>query len=127
MVSRRRSIEIPGVAHGAPIPMGSRIDNLIFSSAIMGADPATGKAPEDGKRQVRLMFDNLRSFLEVAGCSPDDVIQVSVLLADNAFRQAINDEWIAMFPNEASRPARHITLQPLAGSYVAQIEIVAVA
>jgi predicted dehydrogenase len=45
---RPRSIEVEGVSHGAaPIPMGARVGNMIFSSGIMGKDPATDKLPED--------------------------------------------------------------------------------
>lgn len=127
MSNRRRSIEIPGVAHSAPIPMGTRVANLVFSSAIMGADPTTGMAPDDGRSQVRLTFSNLRSFLDAAGCTPDDVARVDVLLADNELRSAVNEEWLSMFPDGDSRPARHTTVHPLAGNFKVQVEVIAVA
>ena len=47
MADKGRSIHVDGVQHGAPIPMGARVGNMIFSSGIIGADPSTGKIPED--------------------------------------------------------------------------------
>ena len=43
MAGKRRSVHVEGVEHGAPIPMGARVGNMLFSSGIMGTDPATGK------------------------------------------------------------------------------------
>ncbi len=47
MALKGRSIHVEGVRHGAPIPMGARVGNMIFSSGIIGADPSTGDVPAD--------------------------------------------------------------------------------
>ena len=127
MTTRRRSIEIEGVAHSAPIPMGARIDNIVYSSAIMGIDPATGKAGASGHEQVHLAFANVASFLAAAGVTPDDVIRMTVLLEDMALREYVNEEWLAMFPDPKSRPARHAITQRLNGGMLVQLEVIAVA
>ena len=44
MAGKRRSIHVEGIQHGAPIPMGALVGNVLFSSGIMGTDPATGKS-----------------------------------------------------------------------------------
>jgi 2-iminobutanoate/2-iminopropanoate deaminase len=124
---RRRSIDIEGAAHGAPIPMGCRIDNIVYSSGIMGTDPATEKVAESGVDQVRYAFANLKKFLDAAGVTPEDVIRMTVLLQDNSLRPAINEEWLEMFPDESSRPARHAINVELAGTMVVQLEVIAVA
>jgi 2-iminobutanoate/2-iminopropanoate deaminase len=124
---RRRSIEIPGVRHSAPIPMGARVDNIVFSSGISGADPQTGQLPEDGREQVRLAFVNLRSFLDAAAVTAEDVVRMTVYVADNDLRSAINEEWLVMFPDADSRPARHTTVHQLQGRMQVQVEVVAVA
>ncbi len=72
-MGKRQTLEVPGVAHGAPIPMGVRIGNLVFSSGVAGADPATGKLPDDPARQAALMFDNVRTLLDQAGATLGDV------------------------------------------------------
>jgi 2-iminobutanoate/2-iminopropanoate deaminase len=106
--------------------MGARIGDMVFSSGIMGADPVTGQVPDDGREQVRLAFANLRSFLDAAYVSAEDVIRMTVYLADNELRPAINEQWLAMFPDADSRPARHTLVQPLQGRMQVQVEIVAV-
>lgn len=125
-MSSRRSIDVEGVGHGAnPIPFGSRVGPLVVSGGIMGADPATGKTPEDGAEQVRLAFQNLQAFMTAAGGSVDDIAKVEVLLADNSLRGNVNEEWIKLFPDEHSRPARHTTAGPLQGSMKIQLEATA--
>jgi 2-iminobutanoate/2-iminopropanoate deaminase len=127
MADRRRSIDIEGASHNAPIPMGCRIDNIVYSSGIMGTDPATSEVAERGEDQVRFAFANLKKFLDAAGVTPDDVVRMTVLLGDDSLRGAINEEWLKMFPDEGSRPARHAMNLELAGTMLVQLEVVAVA
>jgi 2-iminobutanoate/2-iminopropanoate deaminase len=118
---------VAGIGHNAPIPMGSRVGSVVFSSGIMGADPASGQLPEDGREQVRLVFRNLRTFLEAAGVSDDDVVRMTVYLSSDELRSAVNDEWLVMFPDPDSRPARHTLVHELRGRMRVQLEVVAVA
>ena len=124
---RRRSIDIEGVEHTAPIPMGSRIDNIVFSSGIMGADPASGEIPDAGADQVRFAFLNLARFLDAAGVSTEDVVRLTIHLSDQSLRDAINLEWESMFPDAESRPARHAVNLTLNRNMLIQLEVVAVA
>ena len=121
----RESIEIPPVGHNAPIPMAARVGNLLFSSGIAGADPATGKLPESVDEQAANAFENLANLLAKAGAKPGDVGHVTVFLKDNAYRQVVNKPWVEMFPDEHSRPARHAIVNP-ALNFALQLEIVAV-
>ena len=41
-MAKRKSIHIQGMEHGAPIPNGVVIGNMVFSSAICGKDAKTG-------------------------------------------------------------------------------------
>ncbi len=128
MSTRRRSIEIESEQHGAPIPMGCRIDNIVYSSGISGRDPQSGELPEDGEQQVRNCFANLKAFLVAADVTTDDVIRLTVGLADMKLREYVNEEWLAMFPDPESRPARHASEQKLNGPKTKlQLEVVAVA
>lgn len=96
-----------------------------MSSAIPGIDPATGSAPDNGAAQVGLAFGNLERFLESADSNPAEVARVTVLLADNDLRPKVNDHWVAMFPDETSRPARHISIHGLPNNLLIQLEVVA--
>jgi 2-iminobutanoate/2-iminopropanoate deaminase len=125
-MSPRRSIDVEGMGHGAPIPMGSRIGNTIYSSGIMGTDRTTGTMPADGETQVRNTFANLVAFMDAADATVGDLIRVSVSLSDNALRSLINEEWLKLFPDAESRPARHISFHESAGPMIIQLEVVAV-
>lgn len=107
--------------------MGARIDNIIYSSGIMGNDPKTGKTAATGEEQVRYAFANVEKFLTAAGVTPDDVIRMTVLLEDMDLREFVNDEWLKMFPDPHSRPARHAVTQKLNGTMLVQLEVIAVA
>lgn len=126
-MARRQAIEIDGVRHNAPIPMGARIDNLVFSSGIQGMDPTTGIVPDDGIEQVRFAFLNLESFLRAAGVTYDDVIRLTVHLEDTSLRDEVNRYWLELFPDQDDRPARHSMNLTLNNNMLVQLEVVAVA
>ena len=127
MAKRRRSIEIAGVRHNAPIPMGARIDNIVWSSAIQGMDPATGLVPDDGIEQVKFAFANLGAFLDAAGVSYDDVVRVTVHLSEPSLRDEVNRYWLEIYPDEHDRPARHALNLTLNNNMLVQLEVFAVA
>jgi enamine deaminase RidA (YjgF/YER057c/UK114 family) len=87
----------------------------------------TGKMPTDLAEQVRLMFENLLVILQAAGATRDGILKLTIWIRNNDARAAINREWLAMFPDEHSRPARHIMLYELGGGMLVQCEALAVA
>ena len=122
---RRQSINLPNMAHGAPIPMGARVGNVVMSSGIGGAG-ADGKMPSDPDQQAQNMFDNIRQFVEQAGGSVEDIVHVRILMKDRGQRESINKPWLEMFPDEHSRPARHALETNLGGQFIFQAEVTAV-
>src|SRR5215216_5390772 len=106
----RESFEIPPVKHNAPIPMASRVGNMVFTSGIMGSDPESGQMPQTIEEQARNCFRNLENVLTKAGAKTTDVAKVTVFIKSNSNRQAVNPPWLEMFPDEHSRPARHQTV-----------------
>lgn len=124
---RPRSIEIPSVTHGAaPIPMGARVGNTIYSSGIPGVDPETGKPAPDAATQASLAFAHMRAFLQAAGAGLQDVVRMTVYLKDSAVREHVNTEWLACFPDPHDRPARHTLQYDLQHGMLLQLEVVAV-
>jgi 2-iminobutanoate/2-iminopropanoate deaminase len=106
-MEKRRSIEVPGVKHLNPIPAASRKGPFVVSGAITGADPETGKVPEELDAQCRQMFANVRRLIAAAGGTPDDIVKMTVWITDRALRPTLNKYWVEMFPDPHSRPARH--------------------
>jgi 2-iminobutanoate/2-iminopropanoate deaminase len=125
-MAKRKSFHIPGMAHGAPIPNGAAIGNMVFSSAISGKDAKTGVLSSDPDEQAEAMFRNLRLFMETAGGSPENIAYMKVYLKDEKLRDAVNRAWIKMFPDEHDRPARHALKAELRGEVLFQIEVIAV-
>lgn len=53
------------------------------------------------------MFANLRRTVEAGGAKIEDVIKVTFWMRELQ-RKPVNDEWVRMFPDPVSRPARQI-------------------
>lgn len=122
-----RSIEVAGVIHGAaPIPMGARVGNLVYSSGVPGVDPATGKMAQGSKAQAHHAFGNLRALLASAGASLDDLVRLTVYVKDDSARAALNEEWLKAFPDPHDRPARHTLVHDLQNGMLLQLDAVAV-
>jgi len=105
--SKRQSFEVEGLGHANPIPAVSRIGNLVVTGGISGMDARTGKIPEDISAQCANMFANLRKILAAAGAGPEDIIRITVWIERPEVRAEVNKEWLVLFPDPHSRPARH--------------------
>lgn len=124
----QRSIEVEGLGHGGtPIPAACRVGPLLMSGGINGKDIATGKIPEDLDLQVRNAFANMKRILEAADMALTDVVKVTVFLADEGDRAAVNGPWTDAFPDPGQRPARHALILPLRGGARIQLEVTAYA
>jgi enamine deaminase RidA (YjgF/YER057c/UK114 family) len=104
----RQSIILEDFNHGVqPIPAASRVGGLVMSSGIYGLDPSTGVLPDDVSEQTTLMFRHLDIIVAAAGASLEQIVRMTFYVKDPAARGHINTHWLARFPDEASRPARH--------------------
>jgi 2-iminobutanoate/2-iminopropanoate deaminase len=81
---------------------------------------------DDPAEQARAMFRNLELFMETAGGTSDDIAHMKVYLKEEKYRDAVNQAWLEMFPDEHDRPARHALKVELRGNVLFQIEVVAV-
>lgn len=123
----RRSIHVPGLHHGGiPIPLASVVGNILVSGGIVALDPETNSVPSAVEDQVALVFANLRRIVEAAEARLDDVVKCTVFVKDKSIRPIIDEHWVAMFPDENSRPARHTLSIDLPPSQHIQLEIMAV-
>ncbi len=111
-------------SHNNPIPTGVVIGNVILPSVISGAGP--DGISDDPEEQIRQAFENLRNVMEAAGGSTDNIGKVTVYLKDFSHRALINKEWLAMFPNEDDRPARHVMQIDVQGKTIIQMDVIGV-
>lgn len=99
---------------------------MFFSSAINGKDPATGEYPASAREQARLAFQNMAALVREAGGDVRDIAHLTVFLQDRDDRKYVDEQWLAMFPDPADRPARHAVTVERSGRMLVQLEIVAV-
>lgn len=125
-MGRRQVIDVPGMGHRAPISLAVRIDNMVYSSGISGRDTENDAMPEDAAGQAEMMFKNVAKVMELAGGTPDDIIYMQIRTKDRGDRKFIDPHWLAMFPDEHDRPARHTEETELGGGMLMQCQIVAV-
>jgi len=102
------------------------VGNLLVSGGISPVDPETGAVPDDTDGQVAVAFANVRRVLAAAGGTADDVVKCTVFVHDKAIRPVVDRYWVEMFPDEASRPARHMLHAELQAGTQLQLEIMAV-
>jgi 2-iminobutanoate/2-iminopropanoate deaminase len=122
----RESFDLEGISHTVPIPFGTRVGDMLFSSGIMGVDQSTGSLAEGLSAQVRFAFANMERLLKKAGGDLGDVGHVRVLVSKEGNRAAVNEEWLRAFPDAHDRPARHTVVSALRGGMLVQLEIIAV-
>lgn len=125
-MAKRTSIYVEGFSHKNPIPAACRIGNMVYSGSIQGTDPKTGKYGATLDEQSALMFAHIRRIVEAAGGTPENIVKMTVWLKDRANREPVNREWLKMFPDAASRPARHAIQAPLDGEKLVECDFVAV-
>ena len=81
-----------------------RTGDLIFVTAQTGRDPDTGKLEEGLAAQTRRMLSNLDAILNAAGCSPADIVKVTLLLADIKDFKAVDQLYAAWLPGLGITP-----------------------
>ncbi|MBV9494767.1 MAG: RidA family protein [Acidobacteria bacterium] len=75
-----------------------RTGDLVFVTGQTGRDPATGKLVDGLDAQTRQMLANVEAILNAAGCTPADVVKVTLLLADIKDFKAVDVLYAAWLP-----------------------------
>jgi len=126
-MKKRQSINGSRARHENPIPNACRIGNIVMSSVIGGSNPGTRELPPALEQQVANVFGYIRHDVEAAGGTVDDIIKITFWVKDPVKQRAtLNDEWVKMFPDAASRPARHTQHLPADSRAMVQADFIAV-
>ncbi len=117
-------------AVNAPAAIGpychaTEANGFIFTSGQLGFDPETGKLREGVEAQARQSFTNLKTVLESAGSSLDDVLKTTVFVADLADFGKVNAIYAEFFgPNYPARSCVQVAALPAGG--LVEAEVIAV-
>lgn len=103
-----------------PYSQAIRVGCTVYLSGQIGIDPASGDLREGIDAQARQVFDNLRAVAEAAGGSLDDIVKITIMLADLADFSKVNETMATLF--SAPYPAR-ATYQVAALPKAARIEV----
>ena len=72
----------------------------------MGLDPKTGQVPADPEQEARLAMDGVKTTVEAAGLSIDEVVSVQVFCTDLKLYETLNAV-IRPISTDTSRPGVH--------------------
>jgi 2-iminobutanoate/2-iminopropanoate deaminase len=109
----------------APYSPGLRANGFVFLSGQIPSDPATGQiVTGDIQAQCSRVIENLKTVLEAAGLTLDDVVKTTVFLKDMGNFAAMNETYGGYF--SVNQPAR-TTVEVARLPRDVQIEIEAIA
>jgi len=103
-----------------PYSQAVRAGNTVYLSGQLGLDPATGNLADGIDAQAHQVFRNLRAVAQAAGGELDDVVKLTILMADLADFAKVNEIMATYF--KPPYPAR-ATYQVAALPKAAQLEV----
>ena len=103
-----------------PYSQGVRAGNTVYLSGQIGLDPATGNMVDGVEAQTHQVLKNLRAVAQAAGGELDDIVKLTLLLADLADFTRVNEIMASYF--RPPYPAR-ATYQVAALPKGARIEV----
>ena len=106
-----------------PYSQAIRVGDTVYMSGQIGLDPASGNLVEGLEPQAHQVFKNLRAVAQAAGGELDDIVKVTLLLADLGDFAKVNDIMASYFSQPY--PAR-ATYQVAALPRGARIEVDAI-
>ena len=106
-----------------PYSQAARAGDTVWLSGQLGLDPATGNLVEGIDAQAHPVFRNLRAVAQAAGGELDDVVKLTILLADLADFAKVNEIMATYF--KPPYPAR-ATFQVAALPKSAMLEVDAI-
>ena len=122
----KTAIEAPDIPKAiGPYSAAISHGNILFTAGQLGVNPKTGQfSGESIQEQTRQALENMSVILKKSGFSFEDVVKVTVYLADIAEFSAMNEVYAEYFPTPF--PARS-AFQVAALPRNARVEIEAIA
>lgn len=108
-----------------PYSQAIEVNGFVYTSGQLPVDPATGEfAPGGIKEQTHQSLTNIKSILEQAGTSMNNVIKTTVFLNDMNDFAAMNEVYAQFF--QQPYPARSaVAVEKLPKGALVEIEVVA--
>jgi reactive intermediate/imine deaminase len=104
-LTARRAIVPPGSKSTDSASPGIRTQDRLFVSGMAGADPRTGKVPDDPAAQVDLALDRMQAVLKAAGLDMANMVFVNPYLTTEIPARVMNQHYAQRF-EFGNTPAR---------------------
>ena len=117
--------KVDGVpAPRAPYSTYTQVGNLIFVAGQVALEPQTQKTPKSFAEQLHLILKNLKTILESAGSSLENILKTTVFLKDLSNYAEYNEIYRQYFKN--GFPARSTVIADLVHEdFLIEIEAIA--
>jgi 2-iminobutanoate/2-iminopropanoate deaminase len=112
---RRSCIEVKGLTHRDPLPNAARLGDYVFTSVIVPWDLATSEPVVGEPAQTDQCFLNMKTLMEEAGGTVDDVVLQWVYLNDFAYQPYMVDVYLEAWPEDQYQAARKTFRYPMGG------------
>ena len=97
----------------ATLPLGLRVNDVVYATGLAGIDLITGKPRGDVRQQTALALEHLRALVERAGASLDNVARAVAFCTSVEDRNLVDKVWMSVFPDESDKPAFKVLLADL--------------
>jgi 2-iminobutanoate/2-iminopropanoate deaminase len=95
---QRREFSLPQTkARGLPLADAVLVGDTLYISGRGGVDLATMKVPADVKDEVKLMMEDYKAILALAGMTMDDLVSVTIYSPDLSLYAAFNEIYRTYF------------------------------
>jgi len=101
----KKPVYPPNYKSKAPTPPGMLTHDRLFVSSMPGADPASGKIPEDPASQVDLALDRVEAVVKAAGLELRNMVFVNPYLTVDIPARVMNEHYARRF-EFGNTPAR---------------------
>ena len=94
----------PADAKSLPFSDGVLVGNTLYVAGHIGLDPKTGQPPADPEQEAKLVMDGIKTTVEGAGLTMDDLVSVQIFCTDLKFYDTFNKVYRTYFHGDF--PAR---------------------
>src|SRR5438067_1858711 len=106
-------------------PLGVRVNDMVYATGLAGIGPVTGEAAGDIKSQTEMALGHLRTLVERAGGSLDNVGRAVGFCTSVEDRNLVDEVWMTVFPDPNDKPAFKVLLADLPPGQLVRIDALA--
>ena len=121
----RRLQEIYPSTSRSTVPLGVRVNDMVYTTSLSAADPVTGEIGGDVKEQTAKVLAKLKELVERAGGTLDNVARAVGYCTKAEDRGPVDEVWMSLFPNEQNKPCMKVLVANLPPGHLVRIDALA--